>query len=240
MSELLNDPAVIKIIEYGKTKKRITYDELNDYLPDYIVNTDKIEDVIALIEKHNIMIEEEDSSSDDEDESENETESASASASEKKRKKKMVSGEKDSAIDDPIRLYLREIGKEHLLSANQEVELSMQMEEGENIIKSVIRNSGMLIPEFYELVQKTFSRLDPRDLELSKKEVSELLAERRRLNQFYRESLKEVAQPLKSYIDLKRKILTLGGDILEDKDLYNKSLSLYEYLKTVDIHPAKI
>ena len=28
MSELLNDPAVIKIIEYGKTKKKITYDEL--------------------------------------------------------------------------------------------------------------------------------------------------------------------------------------------------------------------
>ena len=174
MSELLNDPAVIKIIEYGKTKKKITYDELNDYLPDYIVNSDKIEDVIAIIEKNNIVIEEEGVANEDEDEdeeNENENENESEHANERKKSKKIVSGDKDSAIDDPIRLYLREIGKEHLLSADQEVELSKMMEDGENIIKRVIRDSGMLIPEFYELSQKTFSRLDPRDLELSKKEI---------------------------------------------------------------------
>ena len=235
MSELLNDPAVIKIIEYGKTKKKITYDELNDYLPDYIVNSDKIEDVIALIEKNNIIIEEDGLASDDEEEEEeNENEG------EEKQNRKIVSGEKDSAIDDPIRLYLREIGKEHLLTAEQEVELSKMMEDGENIIKRVIRDSGMLIPEFYELTQKTFSRLDPRDLELSKKEISELLAERRRLNQFYRESLKEVSAPLKAYMDQKRKILTLGGNILEDPALKKKAVPLFEYLKEVDIHQDEI
>ncbi len=154
-----------------KRKKKITYDELNDYLPDYIVNSDKIEDVIALIEKNNIVIEEEGlSSNDDEDEEENENENENERERSGKQNRKIVSGEKDSAIDDPIRLYLREIGKEHLLTAEQEVELSKMMEDGENIIKRVIRDSGMLIPEFYELSQKTFSRLDPRDLELSKKE----------------------------------------------------------------------
>ena len=241
MSELLNDPAVIKIIEYGKSKKKITYDELNDYLPDYIVNTDKIEDVIALIEKHNIVLEEEDLPSDDDDEDEEDDDGEeNDDDGEEKRSKKIVSGEKDSAIDDPIRLYLREIGKEHLLTAEQEVELSKQMEEGENIIKRVIRASGMLIPEFYELSQKTFSRLDPRDLELSKKEISELLAERRRLNQFYRESLREVAGQLKSYMELKRKILTMGENIFEDAELYKKSFPLFEYLKNVDIHQDEI
>lgn len=243
MSELLNDPAVIKIIEYGKTKKKITYDELNDYLPDYIVNSDKIEDVIAIIEKNNIVIEEEGVTNDDDDEdeeNENESESESEHANERKKSKKIVSGDKDSAIDDPIRLYLREIGKEHLLSADQEVELSKMMEDGENIIKRVIRDSGMLIPEFYELSQKTFSRLDPRDLELSKKEISELLAERRRLNQFYRESLKEAAASLKGYMDLKRKILTMGGNILDDSGLQKKAVPLFEYLKEVDIHQDEI
>ncbi len=240
MSELLNDPAVIKIIEYGKSKKKITYDELNDYLPDYIVNTDKIEDVIALIEKHNIVLEEEDLPSDDDEEEEDDDGEENDDDGEEKRSKKIVSGEKDSAIDDPIRLYLREIGKEHLLTAEQEVELSKQMEEGENIIKRVIRASGMLIPEFYELSQKTFSRLDPRDLELSKKEISELLAERRRLNQFYRESLREVAGQLKSYMELKRKILTMGENIFEDAELYKKSFPLFEYLKNVDIHQDEI
>ena len=243
MSELLNDPAVIKIIEYGKTKKKITYDELNDYLPDYIVNSDKIEDVIALIEKNNIIIEEEglssnDNDNDDDDEEENENENENERSS--KQNRKIVSGDKDSAIDDPIRLYLREIGKEHLLTAEQEVELSKMMEDGENIIKRVIRDSGMLIPEFFELSQKTFSRLDPRDLELSKKEISELLAERRRLNQFYRESLKEVSTQLKGYMDQKRKILTMGGNILEDDILKKKAVPLFKYLKEVDIHQDEI
>ena len=74
MSELLNDPAVRKIIEYGKSKKKITYDELNDYLPDYIVNSDKIEDVIALLEKNNIAFEEEEVQQQPQEEEEEEDE----------------------------------------------------------------------------------------------------------------------------------------------------------------------
>ncbi len=231
MSELLNDPAVKKIIEYGKTKKRITYDELNDYLPDYIINSEKIDDVIAILEKNNIVLEEEEVQQEEEEEEEEE---------EERESKRVVSSDKDNTIDDPIRLYLREIGKEHLLTAEQEVELSKQMEEGENIIKRVIRGSGMLIPEFFDLAQKTFSRLDPRDMELTKKEISELLAERRRLNQFYRDSLKDCYSLLKQYIDIKRKILALGGSILEDDELKQRTLPLLEYLKGVDIHQDEI
>ena len=48
----------------------------------------------------------------------------------------------DSSGDDPIRLYLREIGKENLLTADQEVELSKKMEDGALIIKEVIQESG--------------------------------------------------------------------------------------------------
>ncbi|MDX9800325.1 MAG: RNA polymerase sigma factor RpoD [Spirochaetia bacterium] len=235
MSELLNDPAVKKIIEYGKSKKKITYDELNDYLPDYIINSDKIEDVIALLEKNNIAFEEEEIQPQQEEEEEEDDDEE-----EEKETKRVVSSDKDTAIDDPIRLYLREIGKEHLLTAEQEVELSKQMEDGENIIKRVIRESGMLIPEFYELAQKTFSRLDPRDMELTKKEISELLAERRRLNQFYRDSLKECYNLLKQYIEIKRKIISLGGSILEDPELKQKTSPLLSYLKGVEIHQEEI
>ncbi|MCL2793496.1 MAG: RNA polymerase sigma factor RpoD [Spirochaetaceae bacterium] len=233
MSDLLNDPAVKKIIEYGKIKKRITYDELNDYLPDYIINSDKIEDVIALFEKNNIVIEEEDLEEEEEDEEEEEEDEESGN-------KRVVAVDKDNIIDDPIRLYLREIGKEHLLTAEQEVELSKQMEEGENIIKRVISGSGMLIPEFYNLAQKVFSRLDPKDMELTKKEVSELLAERRRINQFYKDSLKGCYACLKQYMEVKRKILSMGENVLESEELKQKTAPLLDYLKSIEIHQDEI
>ncbi len=57
-------------------------------------------------------------------------------------------------MDDPIRLYLREIGKENLLTAEQEVELSKRMEDGENAIRAALRGSGTLARELVRLVQK--------------------------------------------------------------------------------------
>ena len=170
MSELLNDPAVNKLLEYARKKKKITYDEVSDFLPEEIVNSDKIEDVFSLLEKHSVEIEEdnldmnlpappgdaeeeidedgddiEDYHADDEvavedDDSESNEAEEESKPKTSASKKRVVLGDKDSAVDDPIRLYLREIGKENLLTAEQEVELSKRMEEGENIIKQVVES----------------------------------------------------------------------------------------------------
>ncbi|MCD6342758.1 MAG: RNA polymerase sigma factor RpoD, partial [Spirochaetaceae bacterium] len=150
------------------------------------------------------------------------------------RQRKLVFNDKDSSVDDPIRLYLREIGKENLLTAEQEVILSKQMEDGENIIKKVLKTSGMIIPEFHSLAQKAFSKSDPRELNYSKKEVSDFLAERRRINQFYRESLKGLTSPLKLYMDLKHRIASTDGDVLTDKKLVTKRKTLLKNISVVD------
>ena len=42
MSDLQNDPAILKLLEFAKKKKTITYDEVNDFLPDDITNSDRI------------------------------------------------------------------------------------------------------------------------------------------------------------------------------------------------------
>ncbi|MDR0457064.1 MAG: hypothetical protein LBH20_10330, partial [Treponema sp.] len=52
----LSDPAVIKLIEYAKGKKTLSIEELSDYLPDYISDTEKIEPVLALLESNNVQI----------------------------------------------------------------------------------------------------------------------------------------------------------------------------------------
>jgi RNA polymerase primary sigma factor len=231
--ELSIDPAVIKLIEYAKVKKTLSYEELSDYLPEHIANTDKIEQVLALLEKNNVQLIEEESGGEDE----GEPETRKTKETEKKR---LVHNDKESAVDDPIRLYLREIGRENLLTAEQEVELSKQMEDGENIIKGVIKRSGMIIPEFYHIAQKAFSKKDLRELNLSKKEITEHMTERRRLNQFYKETLRVILGDLKNYIDIKRRLIARGGNFFEDRELADLRNRIMEIVNNAEMHPEEI
>jgi RNA polymerase primary sigma factor len=233
MTDLQLDPAVVKLIEYAKEKKTLSYEELSDFLPEHIANTDKIEQVLALLEANNVQLIEEDTLEDDNSESEQEKKKET-------EKKRLVYSEKESSVDDPIRLYLREIGKENLLTAEQEVELSKQMEDGENIIKGVIKKSGMIIPEYYSIAQRVFSKKDIKELGLSKKEMTEYLTERRRLNQYYKETLRMIGPDLKGYIELKRRLIARGNDIFDDKELCALRAKILEIIKDAEIHPEEI
>ncbi|MDR1506933.1 MAG: RNA polymerase sigma factor RpoD [Treponema sp.] len=225
------DPAVAKLIEYAKNKKTLSYDELSDFLPEHIANSDKIEQVLVLLETNNVQLIEEEAGA------EEEAESRKTNEAEKKR---LVYNEKESSVDDPIKLYLREIGKENLLTAEQEVELSKQMEDGENIIKGVIKRSGMIIPEFYHIAQRAFSKKDPRELSLSKKEITEYMTERRRLNQFYKETLRLIGNELKTYIEAKKKLIARGADIYEDRELGTLRKKILAVVLEAEIHPEEI
>ncbi len=229
MSDLQSDPAILKLLEFAKKKKTITYDEVNDFLPDEITNSDRIEEVIAILEKNHVKLAEE------EVEIEEGEERKPPSG-----KKKLIYDEKETAIDDPIRLYLREIGKENLLTAEQEVYLSQKMEEGENIIKRVIKHSGLLIPELSKLAVSIFSRIDPRELNLTKKEISEFLAGRRRITQFYKEELRPFLMNIRQFMELKEKIETEGNNLLEDQNLKKRKKDMIRRLKNIDLHQEEI
>lgn len=231
MSDLQNDPAIVKLIAYAKNKNGISYDEVNDFLPDSVVNSEKIEEVISILAKHNVHLEE--VGVVDEDVVDTVTEKPA-------KKKKVVVSDKDNVVDDPIRLYLREIGKENLLTAEQEVELSKLMEQGENIIKDVIRSSGMIIPELFGLAQRAFSKRDPREMNMSKKEISEFLAERRRLSQCYRDSLREVVADLKGYFEVKNRIVAKGEDVLSDVQLQKRRQALMARIQEIEIQQEEI
>ena len=226
-SDLAADPAIKKLLEYAKGKKSVSYDEVNDFLPDAIVHSDRIEEVIGLLEKHNIKLEEEEISLEIEEEKPG------------KDRKKLIYSDKESSVDDPIRLYLREIGKENLLTAEQEVELSKRMEEGENIIKGVIKNSGVLVREFLRLGLRATSVKDPREMNLSKKEATEYLAETRKLGAFYREPFKDHLAGVKRYMEMKRQTESEGGDIFDDTFLEIRK-DVTDSLKKVELRPEDI
>ncbi|MDR1363377.1 MAG: RNA polymerase sigma factor RpoD, partial [Spirochaetaceae bacterium] len=234
------DPSLEKLIEYAKIKNnRITHDDMEEFLPEHIINdAEKMELVFSILEAKNIELEREESGD------EEEVLKAFIKTASLEKKRLRPSADKETVIDDPVRLYLKEIGKVHLLNGDQEKGLSRKMEEGGNIIKDVIRRSGMILTEYHRIAQKAFSKKEAKDLqEKTKKEITEFMTERRRLYNFYKESLRLIEPDLKKYIDLKRKLILRGirgADIFEDADLAKLRTELLGLIKTMEIHPEEI
>ena len=137
----------------------------------------------------------------------------------------------DTSQDDPIRLYLKEIGNENLLTGDQEVELAMQMEKGARIVSSVIRESGILISFFTSVIDKINTKIeDDTEETMTGEEIKEFLTVQKRYNLNYKDALgKETAKQIAEYNELKEKTLLAGENPITDKilqktreDLLNK------------------
>ncbi len=211
-------PEVQKLLDYARTKQVVSWDEITEILTQDFVNSSGMEEVLQLLNKNNIqgmeeadaLLEEDaDDEVDDEDlESSLEDDDAvvEAKIDETGSQRLVTTGDKDVIIDDPIKLYLREIGKENLLTADQEVFLSKKMEDGQNIIINVIKNSGMMIPEFFAISQKAFTKIDIHEQGRARKEINEEMAEKRRLKSSYSMILKPLREEMKQYMLLKRQL----------------------------------
>ena len=158
------NPSIKKILEFTVDKKSVTYDEIAALVGQDFLNSPQMETVLQILANSNIEIREAGLDAEEEPEAENPVEDDEDSdegiledegedsetvdedaAKIPDDKTRLVNSNKESNVDDPIRLYLREIGKENLLTAEQEVILSKKMEDGNNIIKDVILNSGIMM-----------------------------------------------------------------------------------------------
>ena len=133
-SDVADDPLVKKLLDVASQKPFVSWEEITDVLTQDFVNSPKMEPVLSILQKNNIQILSEDEPFDEDEDDENlddDDEESAGIAEELKDedsgKHRLVANDKDSSIDDPIRLYLREIGKENLLTAEQEVSLSNKM-----------------------------------------------------------------------------------------------------------------
>lgn len=109
-----------ELIEKGKAKGVLTYKEIMDMLEDVDLQPEQIEKVYETLESLGIdvldeIVEEDEASSDKDDTS--------------------ISVPESVNIDDPVRMYLKEIGKVPLLTADEEVELAKRMGEGDEMAK---------------------------------------------------------------------------------------------------------
>jgi RNA polymerase primary sigma factor len=160
--------------------------------------------------------------------------------SHKEDKKTTVLSNSKGDVDDPIRLYLREIGKEKLLTAEDEVVLSKKMEEGNAIILEVIKDNGILITFFTDIINKIEAKIDETEMEFSQKELKELYAEQKRYNQYYREQLNPHKAAIKEYQSLKDDLISKSLDFLNDNKFIKKREKLFTVLDEVELQPEEL
>ena len=129
----LNDASVKKVIARAKKRGYITYDQLNEALPQGEMTSDQIEDVTSALSEMGINIVENDEVGEDGDEPEAQAEDevetvdadqGTAPAPEAKKKETV------DRTDDPVRMYLREMGAVELLSREGEIAIAKRIEAG--------------------------------------------------------------------------------------------------------------
>ncbi|MBC7933061.1 MAG: sigma-70 family RNA polymerase sigma factor, partial [Rubrivivax sp.] len=149
MEEKDQEDVVQRLLELGGDKKFLTFDDLNRELPDNIVSPDDIEDVLQKLEGSNITVT-------DSDERIIEV-SASAVASDESDEPSDEDVELDLSAgtldktNDPVRLYLREMGVVPLLTREGEVVIAKRIERGQIKTQKAISRSPIAVKELCKI-----------------------------------------------------------------------------------------
>jgi RNA polymerase primary sigma factor len=130
----LNEASVKKLIARAKKRGYITYDELNDALPQDQMSSEQIEDIMAALNEMGVnIVENEEAGEDGEDSRDDSDDDSSDDSAEDDGGPKLVTEKKKETVDrtdDPVRMYLREMGAVELLSREGEIAIAKRIEAG--------------------------------------------------------------------------------------------------------------
>src|SRR6201981_351644 len=132
----LSDAAVKKLIRSAKKRGYVTHDQIHSVVPSEEVNSEQIEDVLAMFSEMGVNVVETEEPSEDGEEPREEAEEGAESESgelfevQQKVPAKSEAKEPTERTDDPVRMYLREMGSVELLSREGEIALAKRSEAG--------------------------------------------------------------------------------------------------------------
>ncbi|MCE9522479.1 MAG: RNA polymerase sigma factor RpoD, partial [Alphaproteobacteria bacterium] len=132
----LTDAAVKKMIARAKTRGFVTYDELNKVLPSEQVSSEQIEDVMSMLSEMGINVVET-------EEKEEEAETGTAVTVAQETQVVKVETEEVERTDDPVRMYLREMGSVELLSREGEIAIAKRIEAGRELMIGALCESPL-------------------------------------------------------------------------------------------------
>ena len=155
---------VKKLIEMGKEKGFLTYDEVNDVLPSSVSSPEAIDDIMVLFKEMDIQILDTDAAEkrqskmkEESDTGEEKSEDANESETKRKPATRGIASFDDSAFgktDDPMRMYLREMGQIPLLSREGEIVIAKRIEEGQLEVSRATVSTPIAIDAVLEIADR--------------------------------------------------------------------------------------
>ncbi|SQA97623.1 Sigma-70 [Cedecea neteri] len=150
------------LVQRGKEQGYLTYAEVNDHLPEDIVDSDQIEDIIQMINDMGIQVMEEAPDADDlllAENSNSTDEDAEEAAAQ-------VLSSVESEIGrttDPVRMYMREMGTVELLTREGEIDIAKRIEDGINQVQCSVAE----YPEAITYLLEQYDRVEAEEARLS-------------------------------------------------------------------------
>ena len=144
----MND-LVKKLIGLGQERRYVTYQEIEEIFPEKILSSaDKLDAIYMALNKKDIAVIENEEDFQEE---------------EKKKTKRLSSIRADEKFDDPVRMYLKEMGKVELLDREGEVRIAKKIEKSQRSINRIVFMSCSSIHELRDL----FRRLEKNTISLN-------------------------------------------------------------------------
>ncbi|HET9678510.1 MAG TPA: RNA polymerase sigma factor RpoD [Buchnera sp. (in: enterobacteria)] len=150
------------LVNHGKEQGYLTYAEVNDHLPEEIIDSDQVEDIIQMINDMGIQVVEEAPDADDLilNESTNDADEDAVEAA------TQVLSSVESELGrttDPVRMYMREMGSVELLTREGEIDIAKRIEEGINQVQSSVAE----YPKAITYLLNQYEKVQSGDIKLS-------------------------------------------------------------------------
>jgi len=161
------------LIERGRDKGFLTYEEMNDILPDETVSPEKIDEILTLLDERGIELI-------DETEAQERLLSKEEESLKHQEEKLELEGPVARQIDDPVRMYLSEMGQIPLLSRDEEIALAKKIELTRKAFRRKVLDNDYALAQTVKILEDVKNGLLPFDryvrttdaMQVGKKEIA--------------------------------------------------------------------